>query len=128
MGAGPTLHWRRRWWNLASRISGSPPRGGRIRYRGILRCDQSWIYVSGTIGGQERGCLGGGENWPEKTWRGRRKGRRRQRQKRIQSQTQNWSERIQVEQAGRVERSEVKRKGECPLMDNGPQLRKGETK
>ena len=70
---GNTPNWRRKWWKQASRGSGNMSRGGRIRSRSILERNRFWTSVSVPLGGQGRGCIGGGGNMTVYIWRGAKK-------------------------------------------------------
>ena len=76
VGVGTILRWRRQCRKWYSRRSGTTSRGGRIWSRSILRRNQFLTSVSGLLGGQGRGCLGGGGSRTDWTWRGQRRDQR----------------------------------------------------
>ena len=69
-------HWRKQWWNQDSRLLEHTSRGDRTWSHSILQHNLFWTSVSGPLGGQGRGCPGGGGNRTVLIWRGGRRGQR----------------------------------------------------
>ena len=70
MGVGTILRCIRKCQNQASKRLGTTSRGGRIRSRSILRRKRFWTSMNGLLGGQECGCLSGGDIRKAWNWRG----------------------------------------------------------
>ena len=72
MGVGSNHNWRKQWRKQASRGSEHKSRRGRTRSRSILQRYRFWTSVISPLGGQRRGCPGGGGNRTVYIWRGQR--------------------------------------------------------
>ena len=94
-GFGTILHWRRQCRKQVLRRLGPTSRGDRIRLRSILWRDRFWTSVSGLLGGQGCGCLGGGGSRTDWTWRGRRRDQKRSRtERRCKARRRDWHRKI----------------------------------